>query len=344
MATPIHTGREETKPHEPPKTRPGRKTGARNPHQKKPPQRGLGVAQLERLRLQDKWNKITEMSPPHHFIQSHSPTFLLDNTLTNFPLQFPAAAPVMVATDSGGGGGVLGFDHQGLVVQRIGNHGGFLAGGEPYSHGGGVLIGNSSVEASRELSSIPKLPPPSLPPSCDSDHCDICFKKKRVNFSNLMKEKNINIAAAETPPLAAAGFDFLGLSTTNSTAELNNSTVVNHHANPDFGFSFNFNFNQGRSGGNSGSGSGGGGGNGEGSSRLMEYEFFPRKNCRGTEIEELKMPKEELSLFGEENEEEEEVLAVDHGEGSCITTSCNDIINGGTRNSTALDLSLKLSF
>ncbi|CAK9325141.1 unnamed protein product [Citrullus colocynthis] len=332
MATPIHTGREETKPTEPAKTRPGRKTGTKNPNQKKPPQRGLGVAQLERLRLQEKWKIMTEMPPPHHFFQSHPP--LLDNTFLNFPLHFPAASPPMVGT--GCGGGVLGFDHQSLVVQRIGNNAGFLGGGESYPHGGGVLIGNSSVEVSRELSSIPKLPPPPPFPSCDTHRCDTCFKKKRVNFSNIMKEKNINIAAAETPPLAAASsFDFLGLSK-NSTAELNSPTIVNHHTNSDFDFSFNF--NQGRGGD-----SGGGGGGGE-ESRLMEYEFFPRKNGRGTEIEELKMPKEELSLFGEENEEEEEVLAVDHGEGSCITTSCNDIINGGTRNSTALDLSLKLSF
>ena len=89
----------------------------------------------------------------------------------------------------------------------------------------------------------------------------------------------------------------------------------------------------------------GGGGGGEGST-LMEYEFFPRKNGRGTEFEERKRPNEELGLFAEEEEEEEEeaVQAVDHGEGSCITTSCSDIINGGTRNSTVLDLSLKLSF
>ncbi|XP_010277886.1 PREDICTED: uncharacterized protein LOC104612234 [Nelumbo nucifera] len=33
------------------------------PTQKKPPQRGLGVAQLERLRLQERWKMMTEMDP-----------------------------------------------------------------------------------------------------------------------------------------------------------------------------------------------------------------------------------------------------------------------------------------
>ncbi|XP_008454619.2 uncharacterized protein LOC103494987 [Cucumis melo] len=310
MATPLQQQTSNTS--HPPKPRAGRKPGPKNPNQKKPPQRGLGVAQLERLRLQENWKTVTEISPP---------TFLLHNTLPNFPLHFPPAPPPILHTDciAAGAGAVLGFDHHGFVVQRIGNNGGFLP-------AGGVLIGNTSVEASRELSSIPK-----LPLACDSDRCDHCFKKKRVNFSNRRKEKNIIAAAAETP-----SFDFLGLGT-NSTAELNTHSVMNHHTDSgwDLDYDFSLNLKQVR---------GGGGDGGEGS-KLMEYEFFPRKNGRGTEIEELKMPKEELSLFREENEEEEEeVLAMDHGEGSCITTSCNDIINGGTRNSTALDLSLKLSF
>ncbi|PON38335.1 NOZZLE transcription factor [Parasponia andersonii] len=49
---------------------------------KKQPQRGLGVAQLERLRLQERWKKMTEM--PH---QLHSPPPPLQT------LNFPAAAP-----------------------------------------------------------------------------------------------------------------------------------------------------------------------------------------------------------------------------------------------------------
>uniref|UniRef100_A0A9I9DG90 Uncharacterized protein n=1 Tax=Cucumis melo TaxID=3656 RepID=A0A9I9DG90_CUCME len=115
----------------PPKPRAGRKPGPKNPNQKKPPQRGLGVAQLERLRLQENWKTVTEISPP---------TFLLHNTLPNFPLHFPPAPPPILHTDciAAGAGAVLGFDHHGFVVQRIGNNGGFLP-------AGGVLIGNTSV-------------------------------------------------------------------------------------------------------------------------------------------------------------------------------------------------------
>lgn len=45
-----------------------RKAGGKQPAPKRPPQRGLGVAQLERLRLQERWSKITDPefhpSPP----------------------------------------------------------------------------------------------------------------------------------------------------------------------------------------------------------------------------------------------------------------------------------------
>ncbi|KAJ0966038.1 hypothetical protein J5N97_027176 [Dioscorea zingiberensis] len=37
-----------------------RKAGGKQPAPKRPPQRGLGVAQLERLRLQERWSKITD--------------------------------------------------------------------------------------------------------------------------------------------------------------------------------------------------------------------------------------------------------------------------------------------
>ncbi|PON86672.1 hypothetical protein TorRG33x02_175040 [Trema orientale] len=57
-------------------------TGAPN-NPKKQPQRGLGVAQLERLRLQERWKKMTEM--PH---QLHSPPPPPPQALN-----FPAAAP-----------------------------------------------------------------------------------------------------------------------------------------------------------------------------------------------------------------------------------------------------------
>lgn len=45
-------------------TRPKARRGTRPPAPKKPPQRGLGVAQLERLRLQERWKMMNETMEP----------------------------------------------------------------------------------------------------------------------------------------------------------------------------------------------------------------------------------------------------------------------------------------
>lgn len=52
-----------------------------------------------------------------------------------------------------------------------------------------------------------------------------------------MKEKNIIAAAAETP-----SFDFLGLGT-NSTAELNTHSVMNHHTDSGWDLDYDFSLN-----------------------------------------------------------------------------------------------------
>ncbi|KAH0459308.1 hypothetical protein IEQ34_012122 [Dendrobium chrysotoxum] len=44
--------------------KPKGRRGARQPAPKKPPQRGLGVAQLERLRLQERWKMMTDTMEP----------------------------------------------------------------------------------------------------------------------------------------------------------------------------------------------------------------------------------------------------------------------------------------
>ncbi|KAJ9671783.1 hypothetical protein PVL29_025476 [Vitis rotundifolia] len=163
--------------------------------QKKQPQRGMGVAQLERLRVEE-WQKMTgithlqPMSLPGHFRYQ-------------IPYQFaepppaPASGPVQPGLGSPG------------WVPRLGGGGfhGFSGGGgfrvvDPYRNGGAV---GTLTEASRELSSMPKM-------DCVFDHCDVCFKKKRMNADNLGfsggREKY-----AETPPINS--FDFLGLDMAN---------------------------------------------------------------------------------------------------------------------------------
>lgn len=127
--------------------------------QKKQPQRGMGVAQLERLRVEE-WKKMTgithlqPMSLPGHFRYQ-------------IPYQFaepppaPASGPVQPGLGSPG------------WVPRFGGGGfhGFSGGGgfrvvDPYRNDGAV---GTLTEASRELSSMPKM-------DCVFDRCDVCFK------------------------------------------------------------------------------------------------------------------------------------------------------------------------
>ncbi|XP_020091385.1 uncharacterized protein LOC109712304 isoform X2 [Ananas comosus] len=53
---------------------------------KRPPQRGLGVAQLERLRLQERWKTTTESDPS-------SPREIHPTPLLHLPVPFPGSSP-----------------------------------------------------------------------------------------------------------------------------------------------------------------------------------------------------------------------------------------------------------
>ncbi|KAH0986774.1 hypothetical protein GBA52_013951 [Prunus armeniaca] len=96
---------EESKP-ESTKSTKGTKKSGKATNSKKQPQRGLGVAQLERLRLQDRWKKMTELPqlqpqpqvvnlPDHHQYQNfqhQNPTRTLPGPLASVPVQYGASS------------------------------------------------------------------------------------------------------------------------------------------------------------------------------------------------------------------------------------------------------------
>lgn len=186
---------DEAKP-EAPKTR-GRKPGSKATGQKKkPPQRGMGVAQLERLRLQERWKKMTEM-PPLDSLSIHNNFQYQSTTHSVLPEPIPSV-PVMHGAGNYGvpivaGGGLLGLD-EGMVMHKVGHAGGF--GGVSSGSGSGQVminhnrigvdpdlkvgqVGSSSlmslVGTSKELSSMPNTQQPwALMPH---ELCNICFYK-----------------------------------------------------------------------------------------------------------------------------------------------------------------------
>ncbi|PSS16224.1 Protein SPOROCYTELESS like [Actinidia chinensis var. chinensis] len=153
---------------------------------KKQPQRGMGVAQLERLRLQERWKKMTEIGniPPQP-LSLHNPYSLSPPSYQN---------PVSTTQ----------FGH-GLnpVLFQNGRVGGVFPGqfqADPYGIGApnpSVRVGNVG-EPSSELPSIPNL-------EGFSDHYVVYHKKKRVDGKNLgcngMRGK-----PADLSPIHGCGF------------------------------------------------------------------------------------------------------------------------------------------
>lgn len=131
---------------------------------KKQPQRGMGVAQLERLRLQERWKKITQINSP---ISSANSSISSPSTITtnlNDTSFFAAETKAQFPKFPGFGNGVVaGFHGQGFVSDH---HHDMLQG---YLYGIGNMIninGNS-----KELSSTPK-----VNNKCFADHCADCHK------------------------------------------------------------------------------------------------------------------------------------------------------------------------
>ncbi|GAB4849586.1 hypothetical protein Ancab_004381 [Ancistrocladus abbreviatus] len=170
----------------------GRKSGKQQngSTQKKQPQRGMGVAQLERLRLEERWKKMTE-------INTSSRVHYLGNT--PYPCNFDppiAGVPVHQLPKFGAGSfGVLATGNcHGFPPAPQGGGGAtiaqFFPGGFGVADTNGLrVMGSGGMESLKELPSIPK-----QLEGTEIDHSGLIFKKKRfsgyeMGFMEGIKEK-----------------------------------------------------------------------------------------------------------------------------------------------------------
>ncbi|XAR67519.1 hypothetical protein NMG60_11002299 [Bertholletia excelsa] len=272
---------------------------------KKQPQRGMGVAQLERLRQQEVWKKMTE-NPKNN----NSNNLLHSLSLQNNPY-FLSSSPFPDPVANFGGCGV--GPNQPLLLQRLGN--GFFPGSgvggvfcdqfqaDPYGHRPGpnpALRGGNVSETSRELSSIPNI-------KVCSDYCGLCHKKKRVNGDNFgcgflgsNLNNKLNIATErQVKPWALGPASYFVWNECLQEVE-----VVAVHSK----------------------------GIKEGGSLLMEYEFFPGKNggeSASTKNLEIGFSEASSSVTGS---------CVNN------TPTANSPSGFVDASSTSIDLSLKLSY
>ncbi|XP_054811283.1 uncharacterized protein LOC129312633 [Prosopis cineraria] len=186
-----------------PKTEPSRSSRGRKANngkglnQKKKPQRGMGVAQLESIL------RVQEMNQMHH----NKSSSVIPPLLSPFPIggdpfagnlpphhgasanhgllhQFPPPHHLMFNGNAVIPGGLS----QGPTGGTVPDNAGFnVLGGGGYSYGFGPpawspLVGSPS-ETSRELSSMPNT-------HSESEPCDLCFKKKRFTDDNIVKRSN----------------------------------------------------------------------------------------------------------------------------------------------------------
>ncbi|RWW21226.1 hypothetical protein GW17_00014624 [Ensete ventricosum] len=161
----------------------GRKggAGAKAAAPKRPPQRGLGVAQLERLRLQERWKKMTELEPtrdgilPLHLHQ-HTP---VAGAVYGAPIFYSVGQPL---------DGYLNRYRQ--IVHGPVAYGGAAAGSVARS----VLDDHHELDRYRKAtagdarfhvgSPFPE-PPSSQNLQCLSAPCEFCARKKRLFGNNL---------------------------------------------------------------------------------------------------------------------------------------------------------------
>ncbi|KAI3457527.1 hypothetical protein Pfo_014190 [Paulownia fortunei] len=244
---------------------------------KKQPQRGMGVEKLERLRLQERWKKMTEINTTNNQGFSIPAASFSDPVLTN------ASVPVQLSKLGGFGApnvGQMGLNHN---QSYLGFHGQTGVGGfasdqlQTDLFGIGCksnsgFLGKNVTGISKELSSNPNVV------KCYSEHCNACHKKKKVNGENLGSGRVRSDMYMQMCNVGDCGF--LGLNigdNQNVMNQENRGLGTKAPLVPQVGYAVG-NGKQGvevvavhRKKGSSSS---------EGGSVLMEYEFFPSgKGC-----------------------------------------------------------------
>ncbi|KAA8526883.1 hypothetical protein F0562_008888 [Nyssa sinensis] len=279
---------------------------------KKQPQRGMGVAQLERLRLQERWKKMTEINiNPLHSLSLHHPHFLPSSLADPTPTGVSVPFGKFSAYGAINGGGQLNGGFPGLASSSgVGNGvfgDQFLV--DPYGLGArnpSFRVENAT-ETSKELSSMPNM-------KCYYENCSVCHKKKRINGEKL-KFNGVKDINTDTSPIN--GCSFLGLNLgNNQNNDGDNQNFIarapSHAAahNVDQETHFVGCHKKG--------------------SVFLEYEFFPGgKGGKSTAPKELKLGSSEASV------------AAVGGEASFVTTTTS---TGRVDASSSIDLSLKLSY
>ncbi|KAL3576724.1 hypothetical protein D5086_022007 [Populus alba] len=283
-----------------------RPTTSKSQTRKKQCQRGMGVAQLESLRIQERWKAITEANQnigalnlqPTQQLHDHYPSNYNTDS-NNQMLQYGTTVNCGVPMSSNGGvfNGFLGWDHQGgVVVKRVdgfneNNNDGFGSGQvflNPYLVGSvpvhqvGAPAPAPVFEASKELSSIPKV---MQHQQYEPSRCDLCFKMG-----------GFSARAARSAPYANHNH--------NNNNEGTSEVMAVHSK----------------------------GNNPLGRNVIMEYEFFPGKNGKNTCFKEMEFPSPEASV------------AVGTGEAFCVTTYSDYSGYSASNASNSVDLSLKLSY
>ncbi|GAA0155557.1 hypothetical protein LIER_13259 [Lithospermum erythrorhizon] len=161
------------------------------------PQRGLGVATLERLRVQENLKQMTQNTnnlPFDLFMDSSS---MNNNNVVVPGVPFPPTFGTFEGIHNNNNNnkvevGLFFGDQEGLFVQRVGGFNGLFSGKNCVGFSGVGLGNGSNVnknEASNELSSTP------LSFFGLSDKCGFCHKKKRVDAKVANQAQAVEVVA-----------------------------------------------------------------------------------------------------------------------------------------------------
>ncbi|KAL5972947.1 hypothetical protein ACLOJK_039754 [Asimina triloba] len=168
---------------------------------KRPPQRGLGVAQLERLRLQDPGKKNVESDPS----QAHNLQLLFPFSVSDPPgnLSFGPFPPTNYTQMRG----------------QIGN-GGFPVVGREFSVGSGEFPLQPAADRLRSPASSAhevrfpmarELPSTQMPQLCMFNQCEACAKEERIQRQTTQNPLNGWSSSSRFPDAEMDGCNFLGL-------------------------------------------------------------------------------------------------------------------------------------